>query len=114
MKHLILAPVLIVAACAQAPQDIAPTPVSPVIYRGLNCSEINNEAIRINNQLVDLTGKQTKAAGTDAAMTAVSLVLFWPAAFFIGSAGDHGADIARLRGELMALSDASKAKGCTA
>lgn len=105
---------LSVSACAEAPQDIEATPVSPVIYRGLSCAEINNEAIRVNNQLADLTGKQTKAAGNDAAMTAVSLILFWPAAFFIGSAGDHGADIARLRGELQALSDTSKAKGCSA
>ena len=108
---LIAAASLTLAACAQSPDSIAARSVSPALYSGMTCPQINAEALRINARLADLTGRQQSAASSDAAMTAVTLVLFWPAAFFVGHT-DHSADIAQLRGEAEALTAAARSRGC--
>ena len=109
---LIAAASLALAACAQSPDSIEASAVSPMLYAGQSCAALNAEALRVNDRLGDLTGRQARAASNDAAMTAVSLVLFWPAAFFIGSSGDHANDIARVRGEAEAIAAAARQRGC--
>ena len=109
---LAAAAALALTACAPSPDSIEASAVSPMLYTGQSCAALNAEAMRVNDRLADLTGRQARAANSDAAMTAVSLVLFWPAAFFIGSGGDHAGDIARLRGEAGAIATAARQRGC--
>ena len=115
MRPIILATAaaLTLAGCAQSPDSIEASAVSPMLYAGQSCAALNAEALRVNDRLGDLTGRQARASSNDAAMTAVSLMLFWPAAFFIGSSGDHANDIARLRGEAEAIATAARQRGCT-
>jgi hypothetical protein len=100
------------SACAPSPDSIAASSVSPALYSGQSCAALNAEALRVNDRLADMTGRQARASSSDATMTAVSLILFWPAAFFIGSQGDHASDIARLRGEAEAIAAAARSRGC--
>lgn len=110
-KYALLASLILVSACAKSPDRIVASSVSPVLYQNMDCGTLNIEAHRINDRLNELTGRQRAAANQDATMTAVSLVLFWPAAFFIGN-DDHETEIARLRGEAEAVSYAALSKNC--
>jgi hypothetical protein len=99
------------AACAADPATVAPAYVSPVIYSGYDCRQLNAEAARLSARLSAVTGQQQEAANNDAAMTAITLILFWPAMFAIGG-GDQSAELARLKGEAEALQAAANARGC--
>lgn len=57
-------------------------------------------------------GAQDQQAGQDTAAMAVGLIVFWPAMFFARGDGAKAAEVARLKGEMKAIEDASKAKGC--
>jgi len=100
------------AGCATQPEQIPAAYVSPAIYQDMNCRMLNAEAQRVNGALVQATGQQKAAADSDAGMTAVALVLFWPAAFFINGKGDD-ATLARLKGEAQAIQGAAVRKSCS-
>jgi hypothetical protein len=102
---------LALAGCAADPSTIAPAYVSPTAYAALDCSAMNAEAARLSARLAAVTGQQQEAASSDAALTAVTLILFWPAIFWIGN-GDQSDELARLRGEAEALQAAAVARGC--
>ena len=101
-----------VAGCATNPNQIQPTYVSPMVYEDFSCSQLSREAQRISARAAEATGAQEQQANNDAVATGVSLVLFWPTAFFIGGDGEIAAQLARLKGELEAVEQASIAKGC--
>ena len=107
----IIAAALTLSACAQSPDSIAPVYVSPVAYSGYSCAQLNAEAARINARLSTATGQQNQQSDNDAAMTAVALILFWPAAFWIGGNDQSGA-IAQLRGDAEAVNAAAIARNC--
>ena len=102
---------LALAGCATAPEQIAANYVSPAAYSDQTCSQLNAQAQQINARLASATGQQAQQANSDAAMTAVALVLFWPAAFFIGG-NDQAPAIAQMRGEAQAIQSAAIARGC--
>jgi starvation-inducible outer membrane lipoprotein len=106
-----LAATLALAGCAAAPDQIAAAYVSPVAFSGQTCGQLNAQAQQLNARLATATGQQTQQASNDAALTAVALVLFWPAALFIGG-NDQGSAIAQMRGEAQAIQSAAVARGC--
>jgi starvation-inducible outer membrane lipoprotein len=106
-----LAATLALAGCATAPDQIAAAYVSPVAFSGQTCAQLNAQAQQLNARLATATGQQTQQASNDAALTAVALVLFWPAALFIGG-NDQGSAIAQMRGEAQAIQAAAVARGC--
>ena len=112
LKHLAFALPLLAAGCAQAPADIMPTYVSPTTYQGFTCAQMNSEANAINTALNSLLGAQQTASENDAALTAATLILFWPAAFFVTGGTDNADEIANLRGQSIALADAARQRGC--
>jgi len=103
---------LALAGCATAPDQIAAAYVSPVAFSGQTCGQLNAQAQQLNARLAAATGQQAEQASNDAAMTAVALVLFWPAAFWIGG-NDQGPAIAQMRGEAQAIQSAAIARGCS-
>ena len=102
---------LALSGCATAPEQIAANYVSPTAYSGQTCGQLNAQAQQLNARLATATGQQTQQANNDATMTAVALVLFWPAAFWIGG-NDQGPAIAQMRGEAEAVRAAAIARGC--
>jgi len=108
---LIAAAALTLSACAPAPGDIAAAYVSPTAFAGRTCAELNSDATVLNARLSAAMGQQQATADGDAAMTAVALILFWPAVFLIGG-NDQSPAIAQMRGEAEAIRAAAVARGC--
>ena len=44
--------------------------------------------------------------------TGVAIVVFWPAAFFVGGDGNVAAELGRMKGQMQAIEQASIAKRC--
>ena len=105
--------VMLASACAQRPENVSASYVSTSNYMQLTCAQLNEEARLLSARIAEVTGQQEKAANSDAALTAVTLVLFWPAVFFVGR-GDKAAELGRLKGEADALRSAAIRNGCGA
>jgi hypothetical protein len=100
------------AGCASSANEVAPSYVSPITYQHLSCQQIGAEAEVVSQRAAQAAGVQDQKASNDAVATGVSLVLFWPAAFFIKGDGATTAELARLRGEFQALEGAARQKNC--
>lgn len=107
-----VAGVAILAGCATKPDDIAPSYVSSYTYEGMSCQRLSQEAQVVSSRAAAATGAQEKERSQDAAMTAVAVILFWPAAFAVGGDGAQAAEVAKLKGEMQAIEDVSRRKGC--
>lgn len=107
-----LGAVSMLAACASAPKDIAPAYVSTSLYENLSCQQLRAEAEGVSARAAAAYGKQDQNRGSDAAMTTVALVLFWPAAFFMKGDGADAANVARLKGEMAAIEQVNRVKNC--
>ena len=57
-------------------------------------------------------GAQDSKATRDAIATTAAIVIFWPAAFFVGGNDQTTAELARLRGEMEAIEQVSIRKRC--
>ena len=55
---------------------------------------------------------QNKKANNDTAAMAVGIVVFWPALFLTKGDGASAAEVSRLKGEMVAIEEASLAKSC--
>ena len=102
----------VTAGCASKSEDIAAAYVSPTSYQSLTCAQLGEEAQRVSARASQAVGVQNKKAADDATATAVSLILFWPAAFLIKGDKASAAEVARLKGEMQALEQANTAKKC--
>jgi hypothetical protein len=107
-----LAAALLLSGCATSPKDISAAYVSPLPYQNLSCEQLAAEAQRVSAAAAAANGQQSDAATKDAVMTTVSLVLFWPAVFFIGGDKASAAEVSRLKGEMQAIEQANIAKNC--
>jgi hypothetical protein len=97
--------------CASSAADISPAYVSPVAYQGYTCQQLAMEAQAISTRAATLSGAQDKQRTNDGLATAAAVVIFWPAAFFVG--GDkQTAELAQMKGQMVAVEQASNAKKC--
>ena len=103
---------IIISGCAENSENIQATYVSPLNYNSYTCKQIEQEARRVSSRAAQAAGVQDKNAQGDAVATGVALVLFWPAAFFVGGNKQTAAELSRLRGELDALEQVSIQKNC--
>lgn len=102
----------LVAGCASSSEKIQAAYVSPIQYQSYSCHQLGEEASRISSRVNQLAGVQDQKATNDAVATGVAIVVFWPAAFFIGGNDQTTAELARLRGEFEAIEKASIQKNC--
>ena len=98
--------------CASRPDDIAAAYVSPLPYQQLTCEQLAAEAQRVSASAAAAAGAQSKQAANDAVATTIAVVVFWPAAFLIKGDNAKAAEVARLKGEMQAIEQASIAKPC--
>lgn len=101
------------AGCATSSSDIRPTYVSPLQFQGLTCPQIAAEMERVSRRANEVAGIQDANRTQDQWVTAATVVLFWPAAFFIKGDGQTAAELGRLRGEFEALERAGIEKNCS-
>jgi len=102
----------VIAGCASRASKIEPRYAPSSIYENLSCSALREDAIRLSVSASDAIGRQNKAATTDAIKTGVGVVLFWPVLFLNEGNGNKAAEVARLKGEMLALEHASQRKNC--
>ena len=102
-----------VVGCASKAENIASTYVSPIVYSNYTCPMLAEEAARVSSRAAQAAGVQDSKASNDAVATGVGAVVFWPALFFIKGDGTTAADLARLKGEMEAIEQASIQKKCS-
>ncbi|WP_195759850.1 hypothetical protein [Paracoccus sp. S-4012] len=108
----VLAASTALAGCADQSDQIAPSYVSPSMFTAMNCQQLGDEAHRVSSRASHAIAEQDRRASNDATATAISLILFWPAAFFIKGDGQSAAEVARLKGEMQAIEHANTARNC--
>ncbi len=113
IQHIAVAAFAVtVAGCASRADNITASYVSPVLYENLTCQQLALEATNVSSRAQVAAGAQDRKAGADAAAMTVGLVLFWPALFLTQGDGAQAAELARLKGEMQAIEDASTRKSC--
>jgi hypothetical protein len=101
-----------VAGCASKSSDITPAYVSPVMYQGYSCQQLAQEAQGVSTRAAQVSGAQDQKRTNDQVATGVAIVVFWPAAFFVGGDGPAAAELANLKGQMTAIEQASIQKKC--
>jgi hypothetical protein len=102
----------VTGACASYSEKIPATFVSPIIYEHLTCRQVAEEAARVSRRAAEVAGVQDSQATKDSVITGVAIVVFWPAAFFVGGDRASAAELGRLKGEADALEQVSIKKNC--
>jgi hypothetical protein len=101
------------AGCAKSASEIQPSYVSPLQYQHLSCQQLGAEAQRVSSRASQLSGVQDDKADQDVVVTAAAIVVFWPAAFFVGGDNQTAAELARLKGEFDTIEKVSIEKNCS-
>ncbi len=109
---LVPAMMLALSACATAPRDIAPSYVSASPYQNYTCEQLETEAQNVSAAAAQAIGVQQQKANSDAAMTGVGVIIFWPALFFLKGNGADAANVGQLKGQMQAIQAVSDAKHC--
>ena len=91
---------------------IAPAYVSPVAYQSCTCQQLALEAQAISTRAATLSGAQDSQRTKDGVATAAAIVIFWPAAFFVGGDKQTAAELSQMKGQMVAVEQASIAKKC--
>jgi len=100
------------SACASSADDITPSYISPIMYENYTCQQLAAEAQTVSYRAAQAAGVQNKKRTTDAVVTTVGLVVFWPSLFFIQGNGPQAAELASLKGQMEAIEQASIRKNC--
>lgn len=113
MRSLVaLALAALLTGCASSANNVRPSYVSPLQFEQLSCNQIGQEAQRISRRVAEVSGIQDEKATSDAVVTGVAIVLFWPAAFMVSGDGATASELARLKGEFETLEQVAIRKGC--
>ena len=102
-----------IASCASSSAEIAAAYVSPTQYQSFNCEQLSLELDRLGTRKSELAKNLDKKASSDEGITAVSLLLFWPAAFALGGNDAAESEYARLKGEYDAVQQSAIQKDCS-
>lgn len=103
---------LAAAGCASRSEDVAASYVSPVMYQSYSCNELSLEAQRVSSAAASASGSQDSQRTKDVVATTAAVVIFWPAAFFVGGDNAKTAELANLKGQMQAIEAASIQKKC--
>jgi hypothetical protein len=100
------------AGCASRSDEVAAAYVSPVQYQSYSCDQLRQEAQAVSSRAAIAAGQQDSSRSRDTAVTAAAVIVFWPAAFFVGGNNANTAELARLKGNMEAIESASVQKRC--
>jgi hypothetical protein len=113
MRNLGIAALAVaLAGCASSAADITPSYVSPVQYSSYNCQQLGLEAQSVSTRAATLSGAQDSQRTKDTLVTTAAVVVFWPAAFFVGGDKQTASELAQMKGQMVAIEQASIAKKC--
>ena len=111
-KLPVLALASICVGCASKSAEITPAYVSPISYQSYTCQQLSQEAQAISARAAQVSGAQDQKRSNDQIATGVAIVVFWPAAFLVGGDGPLAAELAQLKGQMVAIEQASVHKKC--
>jgi hypothetical protein len=111
-KLIAIALAAAVVGCSTASRDIMPAYVSPAIYSNYDCDQLRLELIRVSVEVNSMSGKLDKNKENDTMTTTAGIILFWPALFFLGGTKEQEARYAQLKGEYIALEQATIQRKC--
>jgi len=100
------------AGCASKSSEITPAYVSPIMYQNHTCAQLAQEAQGVSARAAQVSGAQDSKRSNDQVATGVAIVVFWPAAFLVGGDGPMAAELAQLKGQMVAVEQASIQKKC--
>ena len=100
------------AGCASSSSDIAPAYISPVAYQSYTCPQLAQEAQAVSARAASLSGAQDSKRTNDVIATTAAVVIFWPAAFFVGGDKQTAAELGNMKGQMVAIEQASVQKKC--
>lgn len=100
------------AGCAKDASQVGATYVSPITYQSYTCPQLAEESQRISARAAEAAGVQNQKSTNDAVAMTVGLIVVWPALFFIKGNDENTAELARLKGSMDAVEQASIAKRC--
>jgi hypothetical protein len=103
---------LTMIGCAKDASDVGATYVSPVMYQNYTCPQLAEEAQRVSARAAQAAGVQDQKATNDKVAMGVGLVIFWPAFLFTKGNDENTAELARLKGQMDAIEQASIQKRC--
>jgi hypothetical protein len=103
---------LSVAACAKDANQVGATYVSPIAYETYTCPQLSEEAQRVSARAAQASGVQDQKSTNDKIAMGVGLVVFWPALLFTKGNDENTAELARLKGQMDAIEEASIRKRC--
>ena len=101
------------AGCASKSSEISASYISPIMYQNHTCPQLAQEAQSVSARAAAVSGAQDAKRTNDQIATGVAIVIFWPAAFFVGGDGPVAAELAQLKGQMTAIEQASIQKNCT-
>ena len=81
-------------------------------YQTYTCQQLALEAQSISTRAATLSGVQDGQRTKDQWSTAAAVVISWPAAFFVGGDKQAAAELAQMKGQMIAVEQASIAKKC--
>ena len=111
MKSFLLAVAMVplLIGCAKSSGEIRGSYISPIQYQAWDCQQIGAEMQSVSLRANEAAGVQDNKADSDAL---AAIVVFWPAAFFVGGDGQTAAELASLKGQFEALERAGIEKKC--
>lgn len=98
--------------CASKSSEITAAYVSPVQYQSYTCQQLAMEANAVSQRAAVVAGAQDQKRSNDQIATGVAVVVFWPAAFLVGGDGPQAAELANLKGQMVAIEQAAVMKNC--
>ena len=81
-------------------------------FRATRASKLALEAQALSTRASALSGVQDSQRTKDQWTTAAAVVVFWPAAFLVGGDKQTAAELAQIKGQMVAVEQASIAKNC--
>ena len=99
------------SGCADKAASIQANYVSPLAYNSYDCESLEQEYARLVRKSQSMNKQQDDVASNDGIATGVGMILFWPALFFIDN-DDMREEVAQLKGEVIAVEQASVRKKC--
>jgi hypothetical protein len=93
--------------CATSSSEIMPAYVSPVAFQNYTCQQLALEAQSVSTTAATLSGVQDSQRTKDQVATGVAIVVFWPIAFFVVGDKQTAAELAQMRGQMVAIEQAS-------
>ena len=111
-SYIAFASALFLTACAKDANQVGATYISPVLYDAYTCPQLSEEAQRVSSRAAQSAGVQDQKATNDKVAMGVGLVVFWPALLFTKGNDENTAELARLKGQMDAIEQASIKKRC--